>query len=261
MSNCSDKTLAASYSHTMNKNRSHLVPTSIVNKNGVRTTVHRKPDAGPVSSTKLPKATLRSTRQRREQLERDTAESLATQTGTFLAKTYEKLLAAIPDYSDATLHRFAAAATTDLGWNLNEFICNARPSEAYVNDWITTRPTAIKENIDTLHIIQGLCEYKHLEPQQHGHYPQRRIEQITALIRVSAHLGNTGHGIAFGVNKDQGLMLHIEDEKLSDLLTTHENPSAIADLIVTRNITNAEQLTALYKESANTAKAINKGVL
>lgn len=245
----------------MNKNRSHLVPTSIVNKNGVRTTVHRKPDAGPASGTKLPKATLRSTRQRREQLERDTAESLATQTGTFLAKTYEKLLAALPDYSDATLHRFAAAATTDLGWNLNEFICNARPSEAYVNDWITTRPTAIKENIDTLHIIQGLGEYKHLEPQQHGHYPQRRIEQITALIRVSAHLGNTGHGVAFGVNKDQGLMLHIEDENLSDLITTHENPQAVADIIIARDLTDPDQIIQLLSTMSNTTKPIRDGAL
>lgn len=42
----------------MTKNRSHLVPTPVVNKNGTLTTVHKKPSSTPPSAAVIPPASL-----------------------------------------------------------------------------------------------------------------------------------------------------------------------------------------------------------
>jgi hypothetical protein len=46
-----------------------------------------------------------------------------------------------------------------------------------------------------------------------------------------------------------------------DLLTTHENPTAIADIIVTRNHTDPDQITALYDTMTQIAPALTEGAL
>jgi hypothetical protein len=254
----------------MSQNRNHLVPTTIVNKNGVRTTVHKKPATEPTASTKLPSATLPTTITDREQLERATAETLANldygPPTTELealdrAHNYQRLLAVLHPYSDETLHRFAATATTDIGADLNDFLVGAEADEEYVNDWITIEPTVLQEGGDSVPILVGLKKYENLTPQKNGHYPLRRIEEVLAITRVTIHLEDLGHGFYNGFN-DEGLSVeYIEDDKLRDLLTTHENPTAIADIITQRDITDADQIIMLLDTMDATANAINDGAL
>jgi hypothetical protein len=54
---------------------------------------------------------------------------------------------------------------------------------------------------------------------------------------------------------------YIEDDKLRDLLTTHENPTAIADIITQRDILDADQIIILLDTMDDTANAINDGIL
>ena len=254
----------------MSQNRDHLVPTTITNKNGVRTTVHKKPAAAPASVTKLPKATLRSSRKDREHLEKETAAALVHQDfglpateieATNRAKNYQQLLAILPQYSNETLHRFTEAALTDIGWKLNDLLIEATPNEGYINDWLTIEPIAQHLTINSEHVVNGLEKYNHLTPQEKGHYPLRRTQQVIAITRVTDHLGTLGEGLAFDVNKDQALMQVIEDEKLRDLLTTHENPDALSDIITNRDITDAKQISELYGAISNTANPLSDGTL
>jgi hypothetical protein len=254
----------------MSQNRNHLVPTTIVNKNGVRTTVHKKPVQDAARTTKLPSATLPTTITDREQLERATAEALAhlnygpptrAVEAIEIAHNYQRLLAVLHPYSDETLHRFAATATTDIGGDLNDFLVGAEADEEYVNDWITIEPTALAEGFDSVPLLQGLQKYENLTPQKDGHYPKRRTEQVLAITRVTAHLADKGHGFYNGFT-DEGLSVeYIEDDKLRDLLTTHENPTAIADIIIQRDITDADQIMILLDTMDATANAINDGAL
>lgn len=206
----------------------------------------------------------------REQLERATAAALAnldydlpTTEVEALDRAYngERLLAVLHSYSDETLHRFAATAKTFIGADLNDFLLGAEADEEYVNDWITAEPTAYLADIDSVPIIQGLPQYKNLTPQHDGHYPDRRVEEVVAITRVTAHLFDLSYGIEYGVNDQELNMHYIEDEKLRDLLTTHENPAAVADLITARDLMDADQITALLDTMNTTASAISDGVI
>lgn len=206
----------------------------------------------------------------REHLERATAEALANLNyglptteleATSRAHAYQRLLAVLHPYSAETLQRFTATATTDIGADLNDFLVGAHPDEGLVNDWIILEPTALDEDIDSVPLMQGLTQYKNLTPQHDGHYPPRRAEEVLAITRVTAHLAESGHGVFDGFN-DEGLsMQYIEDEKLRDLLTTHEDPTAIADLITQRGVTDADQIIILLDTMNTTANAINNGAL
>jgi hypothetical protein len=206
----------------------------------------------------------------REQLERDTAEALANldygpptteMEALDRAHNYQRIIAVLHPYSDETLHRFTATATTDIGWSLNDFLCGAQPDEERVNDWIIIEPTALDEDIDSVPLMQGFQQYKNLTPQKDGHYPPRRAEEVLAITRVTAHLGESGNGIFHGFN-DEGIAVeYIEDEKLRDLLTTHEDPTAIADLITQRSITDADQIIILLGTMNSTASALHDGVI
>lgn len=254
----------------MSQKRSHLVPVIIVNKNGVQTTVHKKPAAVATATTHFPTATLPTTATNREQLERSTAEALVrmdfgpptTETEAInRAHNYQKIIPVLTAYSDETLHRFAATATTEIGWSLNDFLCGAQPDEERVNDWIIIEPTAIENDIDSVPLMQGLQQYENLTPQKDGHYPPRRIKEVIAITRVTAHLGETSKGVFNGFNDEGVAMEYIEDEKLRDLLTTHEDPTAIADIITQRGITDTDQIITLLDTMNTTAHAINDGAL
>lgn len=206
----------------------------------------------------------------RQQLEHTTATALANlnygpptteDQAEDRAYNAQRLLAVLHPYSDETLHRFAATAKIFIGADLNDFLLGAEADEEYVNDWITVEPTAYLADIDSVPIIQGFTQYRHLTPQHDGHYPDRRVEEALAINRVTAHLLDLGHGIEYGVNDKELNMQYIEDEKLRDLLTTHENPAAVADLITQRSITDPDQITALLDTMNTTASAIQEGVL
>ena len=235
----------------MSQNRNHLVPTTVTNKNGIRTTVYKKPGTETSGITKLPKAALPTTRQTRKALEHEVAHTLVnqdldppvTEVDRFnRSKDYQLLIRVLPKYSDATLHRIMESATTDIGWELDTLLGNSQPSEEYVNDWIVIRSAQVDNTVNHEHIITGLEAYEHLAQQDNGHYPEERAAAITAILRVSAHLGTTGEGLEFGV-------------------TQHENPSAVADIIISRNVTDSEQIIQLLETMDQTAHPISNGVL
>jgi hypothetical protein len=166
----------------------------------------------------------------------------------------------LPRYSSATLYRLIAAAPV-LDGSIQQLLLMERVHEYHLNDWVTVELSALTEVMDTDPVIRGLYRYEHLAPQKDGNYPPRRIEQVSALTRVTAHLLDLGHGITHDVNEDGFNTQHIEDPKLCDLLTTHGKPSAVADLITERGITDADQITALLDTMNTTTNAIRDGVL
>lgn len=258
----------------MNSNRAHLVPTPTTNKNGVRTTVYRKPATGTASSTRFPKATLPVNGKPRKELERETAHLLAhlnlgepkNQTEAVnREQDYQKLLTALPRYSDETLHRLISTPR-ELGWTAAGelgVMLRGFPSEAHVNDWFTLRPVfSPSRNIDRIeHLIDSLNEYRNLTPQTNGSYPIERTGQAQAVSRVTQHFITAGDGFNEDINRNGNLIQTIADEGLSDLLTTHEDPAAIADIIIDRNLTDPEQITALYETMTTTENAISEGTL
>ena len=206
----------------------------------------------------------------REHLEHQTADALVTQNygppasdndERIRATNYQKIRAVLPKYSDETLRRFIAAADTDLCWSLETYLCTGKADEEYTNDWIVMEPTALSKDIDSVPVLRGLTQYKHLTPQNNGHYPTRRAEQVIAITRVTAHLAETRHGLTNVPNDELEMMKFIKDEQLRNLLTTHDDPAAVADIIINRSITDAGQIVQLLEGITSTASAISDGTL
>jgi hypothetical protein len=164
-------------------------------------------------------------------------------------------------YGDATLQRLIEASDTKLGYHLHSLLRNNQPSEDRLNDWITVKTIPHDRTTDDELIINGLETYTSLTPQDHGHYPAQRATALHAIVRITAHLGKAGTGLTFDTTDHQESMVTIEDEELRDLITTHGDPSSIADLIITRNLTDSDQIKDLCKIMTNTASAINAGAL
>lgn len=206
----------------------------------------------------------------RQQLEHEAATALsitsATNSSSEEAERYREhnfyVLAGIvlPRYSEATLHRLIAVAPV-LETNLRQLLLMERVHEDYLNDWVTVELTTLTEVRDTDPVTMGLRRYENLAPQRDGSYPARRIEQVSALTRVTTHLLDLGHGIEYGVN-DEGFNIYcIEDPKLSNLLTTHENPATIAHLITERDTFDTDQITALLDSMNAIPNALTHGVI
>lgn len=227
---------------------------------------HSSPDGTELSATTIQPAPATE----RQQLEHAVATVLSsTNRATMSSEEAERyrehnhyVLAGIvlPRYSDATLHRLMAAAST-LETNLRQLLLMERVHEHHLNDWVTVELSSLTEVMDTDPVIRGLRRYEHLAPQKDGNYPVRRIEQVSALTRVTARLLDLGHGIEYDV-ADDGFNIHyIADPKLRTLVTTYKDPSAVADLITQRDMTDADQITALLETMSATTNAIRDGVL
>lgn len=166
----------------------------------------------------------------------------------------------LPRYSSATLHRLIDAAPV-LETHLRHLLLMERVHEEYLNDWVTVELTTLTEIMDTDPVIRGLRRYENLSPQRAGSYPARRIEQVSALTQVTAHLIDLGHGIEYDVDDEGFNIQYIEDPKLQTLVTTHKDPSTVAELITQRSIFDTDQITALLDTMNTTATAIRDGVL
>jgi hypothetical protein len=207
----------------------------------------------------------------RDLLERETFEALSNADNGLpssdnwerinVRKLNSRLLSALSGYSDATLRRLIGASSTNIGWLIVQLVRNVQPSEDYLNDWITIKTIPHDRTADDELILNGLGTYTTLAPQDHGNYPDQRATAMHAIVRITAHLGNAGTGLAFDTTEHQEVMVTIEDRALRDLITTHENPSSIADLIITRNLTDATQIKALCEIAASTPSAVSGGTL
>lgn len=202
----------------------------------------------------------------RQRLEHKTATALSQasyqfftveETASRRAHHYKVIIESLPRHSDPMLYRLLDASP-ELHAGLRHLLVMTEPEEAYINDWLTVEPIALQETMDSDPVIRGLHRYENLAPQEYG---PRRIEQVRAIARATARFFGLGHGIGHDVD-DQGFNIHyIEDVKLRNLLTTHENPGAVADLIIHRDITDARQITNLLETMDVTAKAIHDGAL
>jgi hypothetical protein len=70
-----------------------------------------------------------------------------------------------------------------------------------------------------------------------------------------------GDGFNEDLDSNRKLMQVIADEQLRDLLTTYENPDAIADIIINRNLTDPDQITAVHETMTSTTSSISDGIL
>lgn len=183
--------------------------------------------------------------------------STMTEVADYRERHYQNLLGVLRRYSDITLNRIREEAP-ELDASLRYLFFDTKPSDEYLYDWFTVEPIAVQEIIDADPIIRGLHRYENLAPQEDS---ARRIDQVRAIARVTARFLDLGHGIEHDVDDDGFNISYIEDVGLCNLLTTHENPGAVTDLIIQRDITDAQQLTALIDAMGSTANPITNGML
>lgn len=200
----------------------------------------------------------------REQIERDTADALiaAMLKDTEYAELFgkydqQKLVHKLHAYSTDALLRFASAED---GQYLFHMLTNQDHDEGYLLDWITLEPYApLAEMVDLSYVLRALPHYEDLAPRS---MPQKRDRQIIAILRVTGHLVEKGHGFTVEEHEDEKeKFVLIKDGELRDLITTHENPGAVADIITRRDITDVEHITALLATMDHGTPAINEGTL
>jgi hypothetical protein len=99
-----------------------------------------------------------------------------------------------------------------------------------------------------------------LDAIKNGEYPERRTEQATALLLVTDHLYTTPH-VVIRADASGSRTATLADEKLGALITTHRNPGLVADLIISRNVTDMDEIASLLAQMDSTAAAVSAGVL
>lgn len=217
-----------------------------------------------------PNAVMPDTVTERSLLVYQTAEALHTRYGMafskrekeLLAQERESLIKILGGYSDETLRRISSTANTAFVWLLSTYLHSKdSPDEEYVNDWITIEMVAPEDDTESVSILSGLTQYERLVPQENGHYPAHRTNQVTAIYRATSHLNQRRNGVINRPNDKLDMMKYIEDKALRDLITTHEDPAAVADIIVLRDVTDPSQITALMETANSTANSLSNGIL
>lgn len=204
----------------------------------------------------------------REQLKRATAEALTRANHTLpsssleavqRASSYQKFLISVEPYGDATLHRLITAAEKGFQEHtFNVLVYGVSFDEQYLNDLITVEPFLTFTSFGPSTIINSLMRYERLTPQSSDGYPERREQQVIAITRAVLHLFDLAKGIEVDTLKEQ---FFIADPELRELITTHEEPGVIADLIIQRDIVDAEQLTTLLDTMSTTPNPLTLGVI
>jgi hypothetical protein len=137
----------------------------------------------------------------RKQLEREIAEKLCQNDPVIThgkrknSHSYKDVRDTLATYSLPTLYRFQHATTVpDLSFGIFAFLSYQPPAEEVINDWCMLYPTLTPVMLknELMRHINALPYYEHLEPQDAGHYPEKRTNQGTAIIRVTKHLAQRG---------------------------------------------------------------------
>lgn len=170
----------------------------------------------------------------------------------------------LPKYSTATLHRIIGSAP-ESSLNILAIIRSHSPDDEQLNDWISVERIHSEVGGLPTGVVKGIPQYKHIEKHD-GANPQRREAQAKALVRVIMHF-TVGTGYLFS-SQVTGTMFDSKDkvklisnENLSDLITTHDDPAAVADIITTRNLIDPESILSVLNTAGKTAHAITDGVL
>jgi hypothetical protein len=168
----------------------------------------------------------------------------------------------LPTYSDATLNRIINAPQETSAHVLG-VIRQTTSNDENINDWISVEPVINAAGGWAEDAVLAIPTYKHIASYA-GPQTSRRIIQARALISVSIHLfTHRGGELHFRLTRDSNgnRVRHIADEKLTTLILTHNDPIAVALIITTRNLTDSDQITAIYDTMSNTQNAISDGTL
>jgi hypothetical protein len=164
-------------------------------------------------------------------------------------------------HQDDTLQKIKSAARTELGNDLMRMISYDNRTEEYVRDWIALEPFRAENNFPrTQGVLLSLDLFPNLAPQSEE---AKRHEQLKAITRVTMHF-NSDKGTVTVARSGafKNTRLYITDEGIRSLLTDHEYPSAVAALIIERNLTEYDQIAGVISAIAESeASVLTAGVL
>jgi hypothetical protein len=177
----------------------------------------------------------------------------------------DEYTAIISYYSRATLRRLHQEFTPSELNFLADSIITHEETEDFINDLILLKDQMGDDlgapGRRSLY-LRGISHYEHIAPQVDGSYPARRLAQATAVLRITGHLRREGvknHGL-----REEGgakMFAYIADERIRTMLTTHEDPEALAELIISRGLTTSEDIKAVLLTMTGISPALRTGSL
>lgn len=172
---------------------------------------------------------------------------------------------ALATYSTPTLYRLQHTATIpDMSFGVFAMLSDRPPAEEVINDWCMLYPTITPVMLknELMRHLNALPHYEHLEPQDAGHYPEKRANQGTAILRVTRHLNQNRVTTRVKDPADPTSVIeYIKDKKLRELLTTSDDPCRLADLIIERNLTTTAQIKDMLATMGNLPATLTEGAL
>lgn len=169
-------------------------------------------------------------------------------------------------YSPNTCLRLNDGLTAREQSLLADAIFNHKETEEVINDFLSFSELMFstqaigapgKRNL----YVRGIGHYEGIEPQGSGTYPQRRLEQGTAILRITDYLRAKGVKNE-AVDPDSGVRYaRIKDETMRLLLTASEDPMALADLIIAREFTTGSEVEGFLRVTSDLAVPLRIGSL
>jgi hypothetical protein len=205
----------------------------------------------------------------RSDLERDTAKNLvdfalidAYQVKN-RPKAYPVVRELISGYSVETLHRLNKVARSPYIHSIFVIISNDA-TEDEINDAYMLSPLAyeLKISANLVHqYINALAHYENLTPQKNGHYPDRRLAQARALMRVTHRLYLRNVRVLDVAERPEDCIFHIKDDKLSAFIIASDNPESIADLMDERDFTTGVEVANFLATANDIPVSLQTGAL
>lgn len=199
----------------------------------------------------------------REELIEKTALALFDKAEGTIASS-AKIHRRLSTFATGSLHRFHKAIEETTSYNFLFAVCNIVLDETTVNDWCMLSPVLEHAGINVAqgtNFIHALPHYEHLMPQGIGEYPEERVEQASAIIRVTRHLSDMGIKTRKMPEKGEFIIQYIYDEPLRTFLTTDDEPQLIADIVTERSIIDVDQIKGIMDEIKSNPTALAEGTL
>lgn len=205
----------------------------------------------------------------RRMLEHDTANAICANAHSYNSSVgkshreyYDKLRVALANYHDATLQRVSCAlSTAPHNFELLNLICYNDLTEETVNDWYMMVEHNIMRNAVLLYAA-GLTVYKNLVPQRDGHYPAERLTQVAAIVRATEFLWGKGKAVAVDdPRRTLDIMVQINEEALRDQIDTSSDPTALADIIISRCLTTGKEVAEFLTATDQLQTPLKDGAL
>lgn len=179
---------------------------------------------------------------------------------------HERVMTRLKHYAPETLQLILTSITPVLRSDICDIILSESHNENYEHQWLheyikdvtivkDTILTTTDQPIHALPLMRGLPHYLSLTTHEN---PTRRADELTAITRVLIHLLFQGSGV---ISSSRPSRQYIADPTTRGLLTTHENPNAVATLIIERGTTDPEHIAELLDNMNTTENAVQSGVL